>query len=766
MTSPTPTNTPQTAKSQDPAQVDQRKYLRPRARLLRTLGEEMISNEVVAVIELVKNAYDADATRVLIRFVPPLEETRGQIEVIDNGGGMSLNTVQTVWMEPATPSKRVKGHRRTTRFNRRYLGEKGIGRFASSRLASELEVISRTSGVEKEVYGIFDWTQFDDESKYLDEILVLWEERPPVEIRPGGTIDLLWAGEEELPSAAERQNGTLLRMTRLKQKWDASQFEELRRGLARLISPETTRKKKSSKGDLGFQVEMQLPPEFAQFSSKVEPPPILKHPHYIVRGSIGGDGSFALKYSILAEGADAELKGQFLRVKNAKGAFQLREMTEEELKQEKPKETKLITCGPVEMELRIWDRDELGNVLQATHSTIQNVRRDLDAVAGINIYRDGFRVLPYGEPQDDWLRLDLRRVQNPTLRLSNNQIYGVVQISADANPQLRDQSNREGLDENQALDDLRDVMKEVLSRLEAMRYAARPRAGSKTRPVGGLFSGFDFKPLADYLAKQLPQDKAAKQLLESTEEAFGSQLKEIQIVLARYQRLATLGQLIDHVLHEGRQPIASINTEAEFGISEAQKPEKLGAQLVPQLEGRFTTIRKQGDVLYTAFRRMEPFGGRRRGRPTKLYLEEIIRDAFGVFGEEITRLNAKTRLPTTDTLVRVDPAELQEVIINLLQNSLYWLGLVNEARREILVTVSRKGPEHVEILFSDSGPGVSHENRELIFQPYFSTKPEGIGLGLSIVGEIVTDYYGGSLELLESGPLRGANFLITLRKRV
>lgn len=72
--------------------------LRPRARLLRTLGEELISNEVVAVIELVKNAYDADATRVLIRFTPPLERGKGCIEVIDNGHGMDLDTVRTVSM--------------------------------------------------------------------------------------------------------------------------------------------------------------------------------------------------------------------------------------------------------------------------------------------------------------------------------------------------------------------------------------------------------------------------------------------------------------------------------------------------------------------------------------------------------------------------------------------------------------------------------------------------------------------------------------------
>jgi len=331
--------------------------LRPRARLLRTLGEELISNEVVAVIELVKNAYDADATRVLIRFTGPLEQGKGSIEALDNGHGMELKTVETVWMEPATPSKRGKV-RRTEKLKRRYLGEKGSGRFASSRLANELEVISRTDGAAKEVFAVFDWRQFDDEKKYLDEILILWEERKPLEIQAGGSIEMLWKSDKKLPPAHKLGHGTILRMSGLKQKWEARQFEDLRRGLARLISPE------ASKDEENFEVELDLPPEFADFSSKVEPPPILKHPHYVIKGSVKADGAFALAYRILAEGVDKDFKGQFLRVKNAKGRFELRDITEAgDSKEEKPKETRQIQSGPLDLELRVWDRDELGNVV-------------------------------------------------------------------------------------------------------------------------------------------------------------------------------------------------------------------------------------------------------------------------------------------------------------------------------------------------------------------------------------------------------------------
>jgi hypothetical protein len=669
---------------------------------------------------------------------------------------MDLKTVQSVWMEPATPSKRDRPW--SEKFKRRHLGEKGIGRFASSRLAQELEVISRRESTTKEVYAVFDWRQFEDESKYLDEVLILWEERAPAEIRPGGNIESLWKTEKKQPPVNQLGYGTILRMSGLKQKWEAKQFEDLRRALARLISPKASR-------DEDFEIEMDLPPDFSEFSSKVEAPEILKHPHYLVRGSIGVDGAYKLRCEIRADGAEREFEGRFRRVKDSKGRFEVRGIEDGEIL----KESQQIACGPLDVELRVWDRDDLGNVIQKTHSSVQDIRRDLDAVAGINVYRDGFRVLPYGEPLDDSFRLDRRRVQNPTLRLSNNQIYGTVGISADSNPNLRDQSNRQGMQENPAFEDFREVMWAVLGKIEEMRYVSkRPNKGdAKTgQPVGGIFSGIDLKPLSDYIGTQLPQDKAAKQLVAKTEEAIAVQLKEIQTVLARYQRLATLGQLIDHVLHEGRQPIASINNEAQRGICDTASSEQNGQGLAARLHGRFTSIRTQGDVLATAFRRMEPFGGRKRGRQSQLYLEEIILDAFTVFTSELERLCVRATLPRTQTMVRVDPAELQEVIVNLLQNSLYWLEQVSESNREIAVKVERKAPEHLEILFSDSGPGVPPENREIIFEPYFSTKPEGVGLGLSIVGEIVTDYYGGSLQLLNRGPLKGANFLLTLRKRV
>jgi C4-dicarboxylate-specific signal transduction histidine kinase len=109
---------------------------------------------------------------------------------------------------------------------------------------------------------------------------------------------------------------------------------------------------------------------------------------------------------------------------------------------------------------------------------------------------------------------------------------------------------------------------------------------------------------------------------------------------------------------------------------------------------------------------------------------------------------------------------LQEVIINLLSNSLYWLRQVPKGRRAIVVQCSRPQPGELEIVFADSGPGIPDKNKQSIFEPYFTTKTDGVGLGLVIAGEIVRHYYDGSLELLDAGPLAGAVFRVLLRKRI
>ena len=737
---------------------------RPRARIMRILGRELISSETVALIELVKNAFDADATKVVIRFTGPLEEGKGSIEIIDNGHGMSMETVKTVWMEPATNNKRTRT--KSENLKRRLLGEKGVGRFACSRLANELELITRRKSESREIYAFFDWTQFDREDLYLDDIEILAEPREPIEICSGGTIKILWANENDKKAEKrEMKQGTILRMSRLTKAWTKDEFSDLQRDLSRLVSPF----QKFS----DFSIRLELPVEFFEFSEEIKSPEIIKYPHYSLKGKVNKDGGYYFKLRVYASGFSKELTGQLLWGigKDEPVLMMLSDEQAESLIKGIPQdelEKREIQTGPFEVELRIWDRDELGNVIQKTISTLKDVRRDLDAVAGINIYRDGFRVLPYGEPHDDWLRLDMRRVQKPTLRLSNNQIVGFVSIGSDTNPYLKDQSNREGLDENQALIDLRAIMLLLLNEIEIIRYPLR-RTRTKqpfSKPVQGLFNSINLDQLRDQLVIKYPNDIDAQQLIEETQKSLKEQIDEIQVVIARYQRLATLGTLIDVVLHDGRHPLASIVQQAVLGQEDIDKTKMINRPFLNSLHQRFEKIETQGNFLDATFDKVEPFSGRRRGHPTQLYLEEIIKNTVSLFQSDIKKLGIDLSLPQSKTLVRVDQAEIQQVILNLLQNSLYWLEYVEKDKRKILITVNRIAVDHIELIFADNGPGVLPEYRELIFEPYFSTKPNGVGLGLAIAGEIVSDYYNGNLELLDSDLLEGAVFRVTLKKRV
>ncbi len=694
--------------------------LRPRARILRTFGDELISSETVAVIELVKNAYDADATRVLVQFRGPLEIGKGSIEVIDNGHGMSLDTILNTWMEPATLMR--KRNPRSEQRGRRVLGEKGIGRFAASRLANRLVIVTRRADMENEVHVKFDWSEFDNEEAYLDQIRARWQELEPGEICPGGAIDALWK-EGEKPNPSERSHGTVLRMEGLRADWADEQFVTLRTGLSRLVSPFFGKDDETRKDE--FRISLQLPPPFEFRSGIVEPPEALKNPHYIIKGFVDRNSEYDLTIKLLTQEDERRAVGRFF----PNGRTPL--------------------CGPFYIELRVWDREakDLAGLVKLYGSTLRDVRGDLDRAAGINIYRDGFRVFPYGEPRNDWLRLDLRRVQNPTLRLSNNQIVGHVLISADDNPQLRDQSNREGLIEGPSLDDLRKLVEMVLAKLEQERYNIRPREKQSIQS-GGLFTGFDLASIRELIRLRHPEDAELLVLIGEKEQDLERRVEEVQEVLARYRRLATLGQLIDIVLHDGRAPLSKITSEALLGLRDIARANH--DNLASRLHKRLETISTQSDVLATVFRRIEPFGGRKRGRPRDARLEQVITDAFTVLDTEIKEVGATVTLPNTDTQVKVDQAEIQQVIINLLQNSLHWLRQVPKSHRHISVAVNRKDSDEVEIVFSDSGPGVDPQFRDRIFDPYFSTKPDGVGLGLTIAGEIVNEYYGGDLELLDS----------------
>lgn len=681
--------------------------LRPRARLVRLMGEELISSDAVALAELVKNAYDADAHLVEIRFEGPLEPGQGSIEVVDDGHGMSLDTILRGWLEPATNIKRAQ---RRSPGGRTMTGEKGIGRFAAARLARYMYMTSRQPGSRVEARVFFDWGQFEAEDLYLDQVECLWEERLAVD------------------SAA---HGTRLRLESLKAHWGETEFTSLRRELSRLISPIDSPK--------DFAIQLKLPAEYSHLTGEIAPPAFAGHPVYRLWGNVDASGAYdGLHYAYL--GREETLgAGQIILEDGSR-----------------PR------CGPFRFEFKVWDRgpNDLQSLAERFGSTVRDIRRDLDQACGIAIYRDGFRVLPYGEPNNDWLRLDLRRVKNPTLRLSNNQIIGTVMISSEGNPELRDQTNREGLIAGRAFDDLKECLIHLLAIMEKKRSEVRRPA----KPVRGpLLDEINIEKLTRFAHERYPNDAELQEVVREEARRLNRGVKRVQEVLARYRRLAALGQLVDVILHEGRTPVGAIGNEVALAREDLRTVAGL-EQIRERLGPRLDTIDNQTDVLRVLFQKLSPFSGRARGRPAKVLLEDIIRDAFDLLSRELKQAGVAYTLPRTATPVTADRAELQQIVVNLLDNSLYWLRKVPTSHRRIEVTVSRQH-DSVQMLFCDSGPGVAEDIRDRIFDPYFSTKPDGVGLGLTIAGELALEY-GGELALVSDGPLPGACFRLVLRRGV
>jgi signal transduction histidine kinase len=705
--------------SKTPIQKDS-SILRPRARIVKTIGEELISDDNVALLELVKNSYDADASIIVIKFdgrvvveregkveIRKLIKEGASITIYDDGSGMNLATIKESWMEPATVSK--KRTKNSTEKHRRYTGEKGIGRFASAKLSSNLQIISKTAD-DNEVIVNFNWKDFEDNNLYLDEVRCSWEVREPIEF-------------------LANSHGTKLILTNLNSDWDEEKIRRMGITLQRLINPVSP--------VTDFLISLELPAIFDSYAGTIEPPDSLKKPNYSIRGSINEIGSAIITYESKRNGN--KVLNDFILLK---------------------KDEKFLT-GPFNFDFRVWDLDNeaIDELAKETDTKRKHIKDALKEIAGISIYRDKFRVLPYGDPKFDWARLDLRRVNNPTLRISNNQIIGFVSIELDKNPEFKDQSNREGLVESEAFNQLKEFIKRILNELEIKRYEERPREAVESQTQEGLFNRFSMAPVAELIETKLPNDKAAKDIVDKTEASILEGVKKIQDVISRYRRLSTLGLLIDVILHDGNNFLARIDSDVHLLLKEINKNE-IDKDAIRQ---RIKNINEEKKVLGQLFKRLEPFGGRKRGRPKSIVLEDAISNVFGLFNTEMEKFDISFNLSKTKNEVTIDEAELQMILVNLLQNSLYWLETINDERK-IDVSVE-KDDEELSVIFSDSGPGVKDEHSDLIFDPYFSTRPDGVGLGLTIIGELVSEY-DGEFVLVNNGPLDGATFKIIFRRRI
>ncbi len=668
---------------------------RPRARLLKLLGEELISDEVVAISELVKNSHDADAKEVVVRFCG-VTGPSGTIEVQDDGCGMALDTLLGRWMEPAASTKIGKG-RQLTRRGRRVLGEKGVGRFAADKLARQLEIVSRCPRHSEEIRAFVDWDRFDNDELMLADVKNHWEVRPAQDIR---------------------KHGTVLRMSGLRSQWTERMFRRLCIRLSRLLSPFR------EKDQFAIRLESD---EFPQYSGELRADFLQRAPY---RVEAEFDGLQTISIGLNGRRAVAQ---QW----NAQGD---------------------LSCGPVRIRLFVFDLD--GEAIARIGPRME-VRAWLREWTGVSMYRDGFRVWPYGEPYDDWLRLDQRRVNNPVEHLSNNQIIGFIDIGRDSNPELLDQTNREGLIHNRALDDLRRLVSFVLQAMEAERQSIRhpirrvPQALREIK-VGADAVGAELEAMASRTGGKLGQELLA--LRERLKEQVGREAAGLRQAVEGYSGLAAIGQMT-----AGLTPVVSAELERMRGELRRLQ-EILAGRKVPEaravmtgLEDSLSSLGEYYGLMLTAA------GGGDRRRAIELVSE--VRTFQDVMTPLLESRGVRMEIVCRDSRVlrtEMRPERFLCLLQILTSNSLDWLkGVESPCIRVSLAEVD----DQAELVFSDNGPGVPGQISHTIFNPLFSRKEGGRGMGLTIARQLV-ESHGGQIHLILDGRRHGANFRVVLpRKR-
>ena len=701
--------------------------IRPAGRHILTIGRDLIQDNYAAVVELVKNAYDADSPDVHIEFRALNDLSKYSIIISDQGHGMSRNDVINKWMVPSTSDKL---DRRESPSGRKMQGSKGVGRYAASILGSNLfleTVTDRDENVGEKTTVYLEWEPFKD-ARYLDDVEIIVETEKTSESQ--GTR-LTIEGDEEFLS-----------------EWGKKQFNKLRDELKKLQSPMST-----VFGEDEFCIKLTVNgfPEVEDIEETIEPYPLFDIFDYKISGKINEDGKGTLTYS----------------------SKKARNTVEEKIPFDFEKDT---GCGKLDIDIRVYDReaeaidslirrgltDESGKLLGKNQA-----KNLLNTYNGIGVYRNGFRIRPLGDPNFDWLELNKRRVNTPTRCIGINQAIGYVQIQAQDTSGLIEKSARDGLRENEAFRRLKDVTIAVITELEWRRFDYRRKEGL-SRPalkveqnLQGLFS---FDELKHNVRTQLDKGATAEEVIELIDQEAAEKNKvaeEIRQAVAIYQGQATLGKIINVILHEGRRPLSYFQNQIPNLRHWSESFQKTKNPTVFEKLMRVTEgIGQNADFFVKLFRRLDPLAAGKRPSKQPLELKKIIEGTLAVFESQLKSHNISTQVKGPDDFrLSVWEQDIYSIFTNLIDNSLYWIREKNAPLRQITIELQTDGDALDCIDYRDTGPGIEPAliESEVIFEPQFSTKPDGTGLGLAIAGEAAER---NLLELKVFESEEGAHFML------
>jgi signal transduction histidine kinase len=684
-----------------------KKYrIKARSHLLTLLGDELIGDDRLAIFELVKNGYDADATAVSISL--ELKGPRPRILVQDTGSGMTIDDITDKWLELATNSRRKSPSLRSPKFQRLPLGEKGVGRIAVFKLGRSVTLTTRARNHPEQKIEI-DLDQLVEQGDYLEDLRVAVEENDPPQVFTG------------------KQTGTRIEISDLRRReWARGDLRKLYRLVTSLASPFHTPDQ--------FEVKFSVPGREADIADMMDRDDFIKNAIWTFDFQLKGQ-TYNWKYSFTPprwKSLKAQTKSKTMdrltlvppdRDATVKGKDESLFL----------KSSDLNEIGPVSGQIYVYYRRS--EVLNATGGT-QQMRMWLDDQTGVRVYRDGVRVFNYGEPNDDWLGLNARRINRPTGKLGTHSVVAAIHLDRATSRGLREKTNREGFDQNEAFLRLQRIVLSVFEHLENLHEEDRAA-------IDGVIKGVDDKPVRftdaiDHLRKGIQAkklDKEFKRDVDAIEHEF-TELRDVMV------SAGTAGLNLAIIFHEIEREVDALASAVERGLEGAK-------------------IRAQIDQLSQLLHGFAPL--LRKNPARLLFVSEILKAAFRIRESRFKYHKVIYSVPLLDNKeadFRIKgPANLLTGALgNLIDNSLYWARWRKErdgrstAAAVRVITDWDKETGAGLIAVVDNGPGFSIPGSEAA-KAFRSTRVGGMGLGLYFAS-LVMEQCGGTLNVQSTSDLR------------
>jgi signal transduction histidine kinase len=648
------------------------------ADILRRLGEELNPSMDQGIIELVKNAYDADAINCVVQITHGV--AGDEISIADDGVGMTASDVTNGWLVlgSSTKSTRVQ-----TPLGRNPAGNKGLGRLAALRLGAiaQLETSSDASGMTTTVE--LDWERFEGV----------------------GTVD-----EVPVPITVEdsdgRPAGTRIRLSKLRARVGRMDVKRLARAMILLADP-------FSDSSTSFRPRLEAE-DFEDLSRLVSTRYFDDSEYHLVAKLVDGR----------AEAKVVDWKGNVLYESN----------------HEEIRRTGQNYLAP-DAEFDLWAFSLNSRTFATRTTSLGEVREWLSQFGGVHVYSNGLRVAPYGNPGSDWLDMNVARARSPEERPSTNNSIGRVSIH-DPEGLLPQKTDRSGFIEEQAFIELRQFAADSLDWMARQRVSAAEARRRQARIDTEHAAATSQESVRREIEKADPANRselktAFNRYAKDRDREAAVLRNEVQL----YRTLSTAGITTATFAHESNGgPIKvitqSLGAVARRGRAHIADYDSVLGGPVASIERAISTL----SVLAQATLRLVDQDKRRIGRVELHDVVKQTLETLAPFFEG-RDVKIELALAEGVPFLRGSEAAIESVLTNLLNNSVVAFETATTVQRTIRVETLLADDEW-RLVISDNGPGIEGISIREVWLPGETRRPGGTGLGLTIVRDAVADLSG------------------------